>query len=52
MVKSGDDLRQEHMAMQLISMVQQICQRENVKIWLKTYAVIPFDSDSGFIEFV
>jgi phosphatidylinositol kinase/protein kinase (PI-3 family) len=40
------------MAMQLISMVQHICQRENIKIWLKTYAVIPFDRESGLIEFV
>ena len=48
-IKSGDDLRQEHMAMQLISMVQQICRRENIKIWLKTYTVIPFDKESGLI---
>ena len=38
--------------MQLISMVQQICRRENIKIWLKTYTVIPFDKESGLIEFV
>jgi phosphatidylinositol kinase/protein kinase (PI-3 family) len=48
-VKSGDDLRQEHMAMELIGMVKAICQKENVKIWLRTYSVIPFDKDSGFI---
>lgn len=40
------------MAMQLIGMVKAICQKENVKIWLRTYSVIPFDKDSGFIEFV
>jgi phosphatidylinositol kinase/protein kinase (PI-3 family) len=51
-IKSGDDLRQEHMAMQLISMVKQICNKENIKIWLRTYAVIPFDRESGLIEFV
>lgn len=48
-IKTGDDLRQEHMAMQLISMVKDICHKENVKIWLKTYSVIPFDRDSGLI---
>lgn len=52
MVKSGDDLRQEHMAMQLITMVRDICVKENVKIWLKTYSVIPFDRESGLIEFI
>lgn len=52
MIKSGDDLRQEHMAMELISMIKQICFKENIKIWLKTYAVIPFNRDSGLIEFV
>jgi phosphatidylinositol kinase/protein kinase (PI-3 family) len=51
-VKSGDDLRQEHMAMELIRIVKAICQKENIKIWLRTYSVIPFDKDSGFIEFV
>lgn len=40
------------MAMQLISMVKDICRKENVKIWLKTYAVIPFNKDSGLIQFV
>lgn len=40
------------MAMQLISMVKQICKQENIKIWLRTYAVIPFDKESGLIEFV
>jgi phosphatidylinositol 4-kinase B len=51
-VKSGDDLRQEHMAMELIGMVRAICIKENVKIWLRTYSVIPFNQDSGLIEFV
>jgi phosphatidylinositol kinase/protein kinase (PI-3 family) len=37
------------MAMQLISMVKDICHKENVKIWLRTYSVIPFDKDSGLI---
>lgn len=52
MVKSGDDLRQEHMAMQLIAMVRDICLKENVKIWLRPYAVVPFDRESGLIEFI
>lgn len=52
MVKSGDDLRQEYMAMQLISLLDDIFQKENIKIWLKPYSIIPYSSDSGLIEFI
>lgn len=51
-MKSGDDLRQEYMAMQLIKMVEEISIKENLKLWVKTYAVIPFNKESGLIEFV
>ncbi len=49
MVKSGDDLRQEYMAMQLIKLVREIAVKENIKIWVKPYSVIPFNGDSGLI---
>ena len=40
------------MAMQLIKMIEDIANKENLKIWVKSYAVIPFNGDSGLIEFV
>jgi len=49
MVKSGDDLRQEYMAMQLISLINEIFEKENIKIWMKPYSIIPYSSDSGLI---
>lgn len=52
MVKSGDDLRQEYMAMQLIKMFEEISEKENLKLWVRSYSVIPFNKDSGLIEFV
>ena len=52
MIKSGDDLRQEYMAMQLIKLIEDISKKENLKLWVRSYSVIPFNSDSGLIEFV
>lgn len=52
MIKSGDDLRQEYMAMQLIKYIEEIARAENIKIWIRSYDVIPFNGDSGLIEFV
>jgi phosphatidylinositol kinase/protein kinase (PI-3 family) len=52
MVKSGDDLRQEYMAMQLIRLIHEIAIQENLKLWVRPYYVIPFNNDSGLIEFV
>lgn len=52
MIKSGDDLRQEYMAMQLIKCLEEKAKAENIKIWVRSYEVIPFNNDSGLIEFV
>lgn len=52
MVKSGDDLRQEYMAMQLITLIDGIFRKENIKIWMKPYSIIPYSPDSGLIEFI
>lgn len=49
MVKSGDDLRQEYMAMQLISLFNDIFTKENIKIWIRPYAIVPYSGDSGLI---
>ena len=40
------------MAMQLIKLIEDIAIKENLKIWVKSYSVVPFNGDSGLIEFV
>ena len=40
------------MAMQLISLINDIFQKENIKIWIRPYSIIHFSSDSGLIEFI
>ena len=51
-VKSGDDMRLEQFAMQLISLMDQIFRRKNLKLWLKPYEIIATSQDTGLIEFV
>ena len=51
-VKSGDDLRQEQFAMQLISQIDQIFKREKLNIWLKPYEILATGKDCGLIEFL
>eukprot|EP01132_Coremiostelium_polycephalum_P007579 gene7579-9320_t len=51
-VKSGDDLRQEQLAMQLITQFHRIFQRSNLPLWLRPYLVIATGYDSGLIETV
>ena len=40
------------MAMQLITLIDEIFTKENIKIWIKPYSIIPYSSDSGLIEFI
>lgn len=40
------------MAMQLITLINEIFLKENIKIWMKPYSIIPYSSDSGLIEFI
>ncbi|KAK0181992.1 hypothetical protein PV327_000167 [Microctonus hyperodae] len=49
-VKCGDDLRQELLASQLLSMLQKIWQEENVPLWLRPYKILCLSNDSGLIE--
>jgi phosphatidylinositol 4-kinase B len=51
-VKSGDDLRLEEFAMQLISLMDQIFKRSNLKLWLYPYEILATGHDCGIIEFV
>ena len=51
-VKCGDDVRNEQFAMQLISLMDQIFKRKNLKLWLKPYEIIATNHDTGLIEFI
>ena len=51
-VKSGDDLRLEQFAMQLISLMDQIFRRKNLKLWLKPYEILATNENVGIIEFI
>lgn len=49
-VKSGDDLRQELMATQLLQMFKQIWDEENIDLWVRPYQIVCLSNDSGLIE--
>jgi hypothetical protein len=48
-VKGGDDLRQEIIAMQLIKKCQKIFKEENTSLYLRTYEIVVTTSSSGII---
>jgi phosphatidylinositol 4-kinase len=49
-VKSGDDLRQEQLAVQLISTIHQIFKDADLPLWLYSYNVVAISSNTGLIE--
>ncbi|XP_028823982.1 phosphatidylinositol 4-kinase beta-like isoform X1 [Denticeps clupeoides] len=49
-VKCGDDLRQELLAYQVLSQLQNIWHQERLPLWLKPYKILVLSSDSGMIE--
>ncbi|CDW91655.1 phosphatidylinositol kinase (pik-k) [Stylonychia lemnae] len=51
-VKSGDDLRQEQFAMQIIELVDQLFRQKNLKCWLKPYEIIATGQGCGILEFL
>eukprot|EP00002_Diphylleia_rotans_P000435 TRINITY_DN1022_c0_g2_i10.p1 TRINITY_DN1022_c0_g2~~TRINITY_DN1022_c0_g2_i10.p1 ORF type:complete len:671 (+),score=114.97 TRINITY_DN1022_c0_g2_i10:113-2014(+) len=51
-VKSGDDLRQDQFALQLIEQFQRIFENANIPLWLYPYRTLVTSSASGFIEVV
>lgn len=51
-IKSGEDLRQEQFASQLINLFNQIFRVEKVNCWVKPYEVISTGQDVGVIECV
>ena len=48
-VKGGDDLRQEIVAMQLIKKLQALFQKEGASLTLHTYEIVVINSSSGII---
>jgi hypothetical protein len=50
--KGGDDLRQEHLAMQLIKRFDTIFWGAGLPLWLRTYDVLVTAADAGLIETV
>ena len=51
-VKSGDDLRQEQFAMQLISFFKQIFDKNELELWLYPYDILATGIDCGILECV
>jgi phosphatidylinositol kinase/protein kinase (PI-3 family) len=51
-VKSGDDLRQEQLATQLIALFDSIFRQSSLPLWLRPYAVLATSSSGGLIETV
>lgn len=49
-VKAGDDLRQEQLAIQLISQFDVIFKEENVDVFLRPFTVMSVSSDAGLVE--
>ena len=49
-VKSGDDLRQEQLAVQLICTFHQIFRDAELSLWLRPYSVVATTSTAGLIE--
>uniref|UniRef100_A0A0K2V7K3 Phosphatidylinositol 4-kinase beta n=1 Tax=Lepeophtheirus salmonis TaxID=72036 RepID=A0A0K2V7K3_LEPSM len=49
-VKCGDDLRQEHLAYQILEMLDRIWKRERVKLWVKPYRILVLSDNCGMIE--
>ncbi|CAM6090465.1 unnamed protein product [Calypogeia fissa] len=49
-VKSGDDCRQEHLAVQLIAQFYDIFQEAGLPLWLRPYEVLVTSSHTALIE--
>lgn len=50
--KKGDDLRQDQLCVQMISLMDRLLRRENLDLKLTPYRVLATGSDTGLIEFV
>eukprot|EP00163_Fabomonas_tropica_P021263 TRINITY_DN3727_c0_g1_i2.p1 TRINITY_DN3727_c0_g1~~TRINITY_DN3727_c0_g1_i2.p1 ORF type:complete len:864 (-),score=149.89 TRINITY_DN3727_c0_g1_i2:265-2856(-) len=50
--KSGDDLRQDQLVIQIISLMDKLLKRENLDLRLTPYRVLATSATHGFVEFV
>lgn len=51
-VKAGDDLRQEQLAMQILCKFQQIFKEAKLELWLRPYEILATKTGCGLIEAV
>eukprot|EP00731_Ephydatia_muelleri_P030776 Em0022g290a len=52
MFKYGDDLRQDQLILQLITLMDQLLRRENLDLKLTPYGVLACSAEHGFVELV
>jgi len=52
MFKSGDDLRQDQLIMQLISLMDRLLKKVNLDLKLLTYGILAVGQNDGLMEFV
>ena len=50
--KHGDDLRQDQLVLQIISLMDQLLRRENLDLKLTPYTALPTSCRHGFVQFV
>ncbi|KOB85250.1 hypothetical protein PFDG_00733, partial [Plasmodium falciparum Dd2] len=50
--KAGDDLRQDHLVIQIIYVMDNIWKRYGLDLKMTLYRVLALSTDDGFIEFV
>lgn len=50
--KHGDDLRQDQLVLQMITLMDRILQQENLDLKLTPYSVLATSSKHGFVQFV
>ena len=50
--KNGDDLRQDQLILQIISLMDQLLRKENLDLKLTPYRALALSSKHGFVQFV
>ena len=50
--KNGDDLRQDQLILQIISLMDQLLRKENLDLKLTPYRALALSSRHGFVQFV
>eukprot|EP00043_Microstomoeca_roanoka_P027703 m.15600 g.15600 ORF g.15600 m.15600 type:complete len:805 (+) comp7883_c0_seq1:73-2487(+) len=51
-IKSGDDLRQELLATQLLALFQEVWAREQIPLWIRPIRILVTSANGGMIEVV